>query len=662
MAHVRQRTADNRRNPSLETKVDLVRTLDRISATICSVVDPAELCRNTHPSEEWVGAAEDCYAQLSTLIHHLNTDTSLYHATATVTNDGDGDSAFERLTPEQQIAARAFKLEFELSGIHLPDDKRMKVVAINEDITALAYEFSVAASSGEDLSGTSLRLDESSIASLPPKLAKSVRRVGTQAVLPLNPNVLTTVLQHVENGALRRQAFVLSQRHSPRALKLLDALLLKRDELAQVLEFPSYAALSLANRMAKKPSTVHHFLDDLSRLVKGKADKEIDLLKGLKRQKEGAQDGGDTTIYGWDRLFYSEMCKTKTNLNEYFSLGHCMAGLNTIVSNLFGLSLDVVPMDQSETWHPSVRKIRVTHETEGTVGYVYMDLFSRPNKFSHAANFAIQFSHLHATDAGNAGDSSATAKPWLASELSGGYVLPRVALVCNFGAGPTAQRPSLLSHHDVETLFHEFGHTLATMLSRTEFQHVAGTRAQLDFVETPSTLMEYYAYSPRVLSLFARHWRTGAPIPESDLAALQANAARFGGMEAQLQVLYSMMDLRFHDAHPLPASTTDILRELQNRYYSIPYAEGTNMQASFGHLSGYGAGYYSYLFCRVFSANIWHRCFEHDPLNRQMGERYRAEILRYGGAKDPNEMMRALLGTEPSVDAYLTTLGLNNKQ
>jgi Zn-dependent oligopeptidase len=148
-----------------------------------------------------------------------------------------------------------------------------QVVAINQDITALAYEFSVAASSGDDLSGVSLRLDEGAIASLPPKLAKSVRRHGEQAVLPLSSSAVMTVLQHVDNEALRRQAFVLSQRHSPRALKLLDALLLKRDELAKVLEFPSYADLSLVNRLAKKPATVHRFLDDLSQVVRDKANK-----------------------------------------------------------------------------------------------------------------------------------------------------------------------------------------------------------------------------------------------------------------------------------------------------------------------------------------------------------------------------------------------------
>jgi len=134
---------------------------------------------------------------------------------------------------------------------------------------------------------------------------------------------------------------------------------------------------------------------------------------------------------------------------------------------------------------------------------------------------------------------------------------------------------------------------------------------------------------------------------------------RFAGLEAQTQILYSMIDLLYHGTHPLPATTTDLVREIQGRYHSIPYVEGTNIQAGLAHLSGYGAGYYSYLFCRVFSSNLWHKCFKHDPLNREMGERYRREILQYGGAKDPNDMMKAFLGEEPSLDPYLLTLGLS---
>jgi intermediate peptidase len=258
-------------------------------------------------------------------------------------------------------------------------------------------------------------------------------------------------------------------------------------------------------------------------------------------------------------------------------------------------------------------------------------LFSRANKFSHAATFAINFPKID--EANNLMD------------------IPRIALVCSFN---DPRNPAqLLSHGEAETLFHEFGHCLSALLSRTRFQHASGTRSALDFVETPSTLMEHFLWDPRVLKLFAKHHQTGADLPEDVLANLCASQHMFSAIDTQQQLTYSLFDMAVHGPHPLKQSTTEILKDLQNKHTTIPFVDGTYWHARFGHLTGYGAGYYSYLFCRVFSANIWRKCFAMDPLSRQSGERYRRELLQYGGVRDPNKMFEALLGQKPDIDTFL---------
>ncbi len=258
-------------------------------------------------------------------------------------------------------------------------------------------------------------------------------------------------------------------------------------------------------------------------------------------------------------------------------------------------------------------------------------MFERPNKLQHAATFAITFPKV---------DSD--------NNL---LEIPRIALVCNFSFARNDQ--CLLAHHEAETLFHEFGHCLSALLSRTRFQHVAGTRGALDFVETPSTLMEYFISDHRVVKLFAKHYKTGQEIPEQSLNNLIAARNMFAATETAEQVCYAMFDQLIHGPHPLNKSTTNIFKEIRNKYSLIPYVDNTYWHASFSHLASYGASYYSYLFCRIFSSNIWAKGFQADPLNRKSGEKYRTQMLHFGGGKDPQTIVNNLLGQAPDLQTFL---------
>jgi intermediate peptidase len=443
------------------------------------------------------------------------------------------------------------------------------------------------------------------------------------------------VLKWVPDSALRKEMYVLDNGPPLGKLKVLVEMLKKRQQLAKESSFPSYADMALKdNRMAGSPERVKKFLNDLATHIAPKVEKEMQLLKAEKAKHEQ-----DSTIYAWDKAFYCGITKAQkfeldgSRLAEYFSLGNCIEGLNIIVSNLFGLELKVVPMGKGESWHPSVRKVAVLEEGQ-VIGYIYMDLFYREKKLKNAASFAIQFS--------KAKDGKL-------------IQLPKMALVCNFGAG----NPPLLSHDGVVTLFHEFGHCLNMLLSRTEYQHVAGTRAALDFVEMPSTLMEYFTWDHRVVKLFAKHYKNGDILEESMLMNLKGSKNMFSGLSTEHQILLAMADIVLHDGSKNitdPNSLVEVLKSLQNSHTSLPHVDGTFVLTHFNHLVQYAAGYYTYLFCRVFSSNVWKKCFSENPLSREMGELYRREILQPGGSRDPNKMLRRILGRDPTMDSFLEEL------
>jgi len=192
------------------------------------------------------------------------------------------------------------------------------------------------------------------------------------------------------------------------------------------------------------------------------------------------------------------------------------------------------------------------------------------------------------------------------------------------------------------------------MLARTKFQNISGTRCKVDFVETPSLLMEYFCRDYRVVKKFAKHFQTGEVLPAYLLKTLLESKDQFSALEMQNQIFYSMVDQTYHGPGAGSLDTTKTFESLQQRYYPIKYAANTAWQTNFTHLYGYGGGYYSYLSCKGFASQIWATCFSEDPLSRQAGERYRREILAHGGGKNPEDMIQAMLGGDKiSTDALI---------
>uniref|UniRef100_A0A8K9Y0U4 Mitochondrial intermediate peptidase n=1 Tax=Oncorhynchus mykiss TaxID=8022 RepID=A0A8K9Y0U4_ONCMY len=324
---------------------------------------------------------------------------------------------------------------------------------------------------------------------------------------------------------------------------------------------------------------------------------------------------GTMELMPWDPPYFSGVLRAEryniepSLYSPYFSLGSCMEGLNSLFTKLYGVSIMSEHPSAGEVWNDDVRKLAVVHETEGLLGYIYCDFFHRANKPHQDCHFTIRGGRQ--------------------CQESGQYQLPVVVLMLSL-PHPTKSAPTLLTPSMMENLFHEMGHAMHSMLGRTRYQHITGTRCATDFAEVPSILMEYFATDYRVVNQFARHYQTG-------------------------QIFYSALDQMYH-GKPQNRSTTDILKDMQHKFYGLPYTPNTAWQLRFSHLIGYGAKYYSYLMSRAVASMVWKQCFVQDPLNRDMGERYRREMLAHGGGKEPMLMVEGMLQRQPTIEDFVDAL------
>lgn len=378
------------------------------------------------------------------------------------------------------------------------------------------------------------------------------------------------------------------------------------------------------------------FLEKLSEKLSERTKKDFEMMQAMKTKLNPQ----NSKLMPWDPPYYSGVIRAERYNIEpslycpFLSLGACMEGLNVLFNKLLGITLYAEQPFKGEVWSTDVRKLAVVHESEGLLGYIYCDFFQRANKPQQDCHFTIRGGRL---------------------KEDGSYQLPVVVLMLNL---PQASRdfPTLLTPGMMENLFHEMGHAMHSMLGRTRYQHVTGTRCPTDFAEVPSILMEFFSNDYRVVGQFAKHYQTGQPLPKAMVSRLCESKKVCAAAEMQLQVFYAALDQIYHGQHPLKKSTTDILMETQEQFYGLPYVPDTAWQLRFSHLVGYGAKYYSYLMSRAVASMVWKECFLQDPFNRAAGERYRREMLAHGGGREPMLMVQGMLQKCPSIDDFVDAL------
>ena len=347
-----------------------------------------------------------------------------------------------------------------------------------------------------------------------------------------------------------------------------------------------------------------------------------------------------STMEAWEVSFYNNLLMRnkysidQEKVKEYFALDNVMNGLFKITQQLFGVKY--VQVADASVWHQDVKAFDVKQDGI-TIGRFYLDLFPRENKYTHAACFTIR----------------------KGKQYGGVYQMPVAALICNFNA-PAAGKPSLLTHAQAVTFFHEFGHVLHNLLTKAELASQSGTSVKRDFVEAPSQIFENWVWNYDALKLFARHYKTGEILPKELFQKMSAARNVGSGLAASAQINYGVLDMTLHDRYDPNGdkSTTDVAKEVYNSIMPFDFVDGTNYQAAFGHLTCYAAGYYGYMWSKVYAEDMFSVFEKNGILDQKTGMRYREAILANGGSKDEFEMVKDFLGREPDQKAFFRSLGL----
>lgn len=626
----------------------VLQQFDDLSDRLCRVLDVAELCRNVHPDPEFVEASNDAYLQISTIIQNLNADYSIYEPLNVLFEQHQkpskihGESRYV-LSQEDVIMVKSLKEDFERGGISLQQSEKNRLILLQQQINALGSDFM----NSDPKTPTTVVLHESKVRSLPGNVKTKFKPVQSNpgyVEVPMSISNAQLLLKWSRDSSIREKAF--KSIHDSDGLKttVLDSILAKRHELAGVLGHSSFANLMFSDRLASSPTDVLEFLENLSKLADKNAMAErLSLERAKLRAEPLSVSGGSTTLHAWDRNFYIGRLKAHSfellasDVAHYFSLQACLSALTDVVKHVFGIRLMRVNAESTELWHPDVEKLQILDENGEILGHIFLDLYPREGKYPHAAHFAIRCGRQPAEQCD--------------------YQTPIVALVCNFGIhSQSGQR--LLTMSEYETLFHEFGHSLHSILSRTKYQHLSGTRVSTDLVEVPSHIFEHFAWDPRLVSRYARHYKTGDAMPTRTVKSLCASRRGFAATDLQMQVLFSAMDLRFHGEHPPIGATTACFEQLQKTLTVMEPDVGVAVPSTFHHFIGYAAGYYSYVFARILSAQIWADLFEEDPFSRQSGDKLRHRLLTFGASREASSLVENIVSKDVTCKAFLKSLNI----
>uniref|UniRef100_A0A674I8X6 Mitochondrial intermediate peptidase-like n=1 Tax=Terrapene triunguis TaxID=2587831 RepID=A0A674I8X6_9SAUR len=447
----------------------IVMIFDQLSDALCRVADLADFVKIAHPDFAFREAAEETCRNIGTMVEKLNTNIELCQSLKQLLANKE---VMDSLDPETRQVAELFMFDFEISGIHLDEEKRKRAVDLNVKILDLCNQFLIGAH-------------------LPNKIDKQILPEHIRYNFAVEGNYIQITGLHADcsDDLVREAAYKIFLYPNAEQLRCLEELLTSRNHLAQLVGYNTFAHRALQGTMARTPEKVMQFLETLSDRLFQRTLKDFEMMEGMK-MKLNPQN---SKLMPWDHPYYSGVLRAERYNIEpslycpFFSLGACMEGLNFLFNQLLGISLYAEQTEKGELWCEDVRKLAVVHENEGLLGYIYCDFYQRADKPHQDCHFTIRGGRLR---------------------KDGEYQLPVVVLMLSLPHS-TRSSPTLLTPGMMENLFHEMGHAMHSMLGRTRYQHVTGTRCPTDFAEVPSILMEYFASDYRVVNQFARHFQTG---------------------------------------------------------------------------------------------------------------------------------------------------------
>lgn len=550
------------------------------------------------------------------------------------------------LTAEQMTLLEKNYKDFVRNGALLADNKKDQLRAIDSELSLLKLKY------GEhilaDTNAYELHLtDEADLAGLPDGvkeaaagLAKSKDQSGW--IFTLDYPSYIPFVTYADNRELRqtisiaagKKGFQNNENNNEEIVLKISKLRFQR---AQLLGYETHAHFVLEERMAQNPAKVREFLTDLLTKAKPAAKNEFDELAAFAKETDGIDK-----LEKWDGAYYAEKLKQKKfqlddeQLKPYFKLENVLQGAFEIAEKLFGLHFSEV--QHIDKYHPSVQTFEVTNKDGDFIAIFYADFFPRKGKRNGAwmTSFKPQY------------------------KKEGQNERPHVSIVCNFTPA-TATKPSLLSFNEVTTLFHEFGHALHGMLADTVYPTLSGTSVFWDFVELPSQIMENWCYEQEALTLFAKHYNTGVPIPMEMVEKIRESASFLEGMATLRQLSFGMLDMGWHGQDP---TAIDDVKQFEKEQFKstqlYPDVAENAMSTSFSHIfdGGYSSGYYSYKWAEVLDADAFDYFKQNGIFNKEIAAKFKDTVLSKGGTVHPMNLYKQFRGQEPTVEALLKRAGL----
>ena len=606
------------------TWADTMASFDTLGDTMVRANGIGPFMARVHPDKEVRDAAQEAEEKLQKWQSDLVFRRDLYEAIEgyATTEEAAG------LNGEDARLLEFTRRDFRRAGHGLTNEQRDEVQRLRTRLVELGVAFSRNIDEyedGLDLTREQLAgLSDDYVGRLSPGKADGTFRVSLDY-----PDYYPFMDEASDRDLRRRLQFKFFNKAAEINRPLLEETVRLRHRIAEIFGEPSWAHYAMEEKMAKEPKAVEELYAGIVPALTVKGREEIaDLAATL----------GSDDVMGWDhRYLHTAIRKERFGVDpsevaNYFPLQQVLDGMFAITGEVFGLSYR--RHDTVAAWHPDVVAYDILDAADGRLlATFYMDLFPREGKFGHAADFDMVPGR----------------------DTPDGQVTPVTTIAANL-TKPSGDKPSLLRHDEVTTLFHEFGHVLHNSLGHTRHVRFAGYNTEWDFVEAPSQIMEHWCWQADVLRRFARHHETGEPIPDELVNQLVAARDLHVALTMLRQVSFGQLDMQFHG--PGADKDLDAITKETTEIALFPYHPGTFYAGGFGHLFGYDAGYYGYMWSKVYGDDMFSRFETEGVLSPIVGRDYRDKILGPGGSKEPMDLLRDFLGREPNQQAFLRYIGI----
>ena len=620
---------------------DTLSHYDDISLLLGDAASITSVMRNGHPDRAMRDAADAAEQQIEALSTEIGLDRGIYDALAKA--EAECQASPDALDAAgKHLLTKSLK-DMRRGGVDRDEKTRNEVRRLREELVLIGQEFGK--NIVEDV--RSVELSPAELDGLPADYIAS-HPAGANGKVKLTSDNTDYVpfITYARNAAAREKLWrAYRARAQPQNLAVLDRLLRGRHELATLLGYPSYASYATEDKMIGTAEKAAAFIEEIAQASGSRAAADYTQMLERKRQEPGCKAA--TEVDPWDAAYLSDRVSEEQagysaqEVRPYLEYQRVESGVLSTMERLFDVHFVAAtsPESLASRWHGSVKILDVYDGKSATgsesrpLGRIYLDMHPREGKYKHYAQFTLR---------------SGVNRP-------GRERLPEGALLCNF---PDPEKGlALLELDQVRTFFHEFGHLMHHVLGgQTPWAGVSGVATEWDFVEAPSQLLEEWAWDWDTLGAFARHHETGEALPKTLLDKARAADSLGKGLWVRQQMFYAALSLEYHRRDPATFDTTSLMKELQARYTPYRFIEGTAFQASFGHLSGYSAIYYTYMWSLVIAKDLFSAFRAAGLFDAKKTRAYRDEVLAPGGSRPAAELCERFLGRPYDVAAYRTWL------